>query len=173
MPLTFLVGGARSGKSALAVDLASSHGGPVTFVATAEARDEDMADRITRHRRARPPGWTTVEAPLGLADALLRVDVAASVVVDCLTLWTSNALESGATGDAIVKEAVAVGAVLSVRRAPSIVVSNEVGSGIVPMNELARRYRDVLGRVNTAVASAADSAYLVVAGRALRLERLV
>ena len=173
MPLTFLVGGARSGKSALAVDLASSHGGPVTFVATAEARDDDMADRISRHRRARPQGWTTVEAPLGLVRVLSGVDHAASLVVDCLTLWTSNALEAGVTEDAIVEEAVAVAAALSARRPPSVVVSNEVGSGIVPMNELARRYRDVLGRVNTAVASAADSAYLVVAGRALRLERLV
>jgi adenosyl cobinamide kinase/adenosyl cobinamide phosphate guanylyltransferase len=173
MPLTFLVGGARSGKSALAVDLASSHGSPVTFVATAEARDEDMADRISRHRRARPPGWTTVEAPLGLVGVLSGVDDATSLVVDCLTLWTSNALEAGVTEDAIVEEAVAVAAALSARRAPSVVVSNEVGSGIVPMNELARRYRDVLGRVNTAVASVADSAYLVVAGRAVRLERLV
>ncbi len=173
MPLTFLVGGARSGKSALAVHLASSHGGPVTFVATAEARDEDMAGRISRHRRARPPGWTTVEAPLGLADVLSGLDDAASIVVDCLTVWTSNALETGATEDAIVEEAAAIGSTLSSRRAPSIVVSNEVGAGIVPMNELARRYRDVLGRVNTAVASTADAAYLVVAGRALRLERLV
>jgi adenosyl cobinamide kinase/adenosyl cobinamide phosphate guanylyltransferase len=173
VPLTFLVGGARSGKSALAVELAASHRRPVTFVATAEARDDDMAARISRHRRSRPSGWTTVEAPLRLADVVSGLGDEACVVVDCLTLWTSNVLEAGVTEDAILDEASAIGVALSARPAPSIVVSNEVGSGIVPMKELARRYRDVLGRVNTAVASSADPSYLVVAGRALRLERLV
>ena len=172
MPLTFLVGGARSGKSALAVELASASGAPVTFVATAEARDDDMAARISRHREARPAGWTTVEASLGLGDVTSALADEPCVVIDCLTLWTSNALEGGASDDEIVAEATAIGTALSARRAPSFVVSNEVGMGIVPMSELARRYRDVLGRVNVAVSAAADESYLVVAGRTLRLGSL-
>ena len=169
MPLTFLVGGARSGKSSLAVRLVSSVDRPVTVIATAEARDDDMVERIAAHRAARPPAWRTVESPLGLADAVDAVPSVEAVILDCLTLWVSNALEAGATDGSIVDEASRLAETLSRREPPAIVVSNEVGLGIVPMHELSRRYRDVLGRVNAAVGSVAERSYFVVAGRGIPL----
>jgi adenosyl cobinamide kinase/adenosyl cobinamide phosphate guanylyltransferase len=172
MPFTFLVGGARSGKSTLAVRLASAFDGPVVVVATAEARDEDMAERIRAHREARPAEWDTVEAPLDLLAAFDGVGDAAFVLLDCLTLWVSNALEAGASGDEIEEEGRKLAAALAGRAATSVVVSNEVGLGIVPANELARRYRDVLGRVNGAFAAEASRSFIVVAGRGLPLEEV-
>jgi adenosylcobinamide kinase / adenosylcobinamide-phosphate guanylyltransferase len=172
MPFTFLVGGARSGKSSLAVRLASAFEGSVVVIATAEARDDDMAERIRVHRDARPDGWTTVEAPLELLGAIEAVDEGAFVIVDCLTLWVANALEAGTPEDEIGGEARKIASLLAERATPSVVVSNEVGLGIVPANELARRYRDVLGRVNGAFASEAARSFLVVAGRGLALEEV-
>jgi len=170
MPYTLLLGGARSGKSSLSVRLASEASAPVVVLATAEARDDEMADRIRAHRETRPMSWETVESPLGLDAALATIRDDACVILDCLTLWVSNALEAGADEDAIDDEARAVAASLARRTAPSIVVTNEVGLGIVPMNQLARRYRDVLGRVNVSFADRATRSYLVVAGRTLPLQ---
>ena len=165
MTLTMLLGGARSGKSALAVRLAAETGRPVTFVATGEARDAEMAARIDAHRRERPTGWTTVEEPLDLRSALERAPEADTVVVDCLSLWVANLLERGLEPDDVA--AVAAG-----RTAPTIAVSNEVGLGIVPATELGRVFRDLLGRVNAAWVDASDRALFVVAGRALELKEL-
>ena len=170
MPMTLLLGGARSGKSELSVRLAAGSDRPVVLVATAEARDDEMAERIRRHRAARPASWTTLEVPLALGEAVAELAPDAFVVLDCLSLWVSNAIEAEITDDAIVNEARAVAGALERRDAPALAVSNEVGLGIVPVNALARRYRDVLGRVNVAFADAATDAYFVVAGRALRLE---
>jgi adenosylcobinamide kinase / adenosylcobinamide-phosphate guanylyltransferase len=170
MAYTFLVGGARSGKSTLAVRLASAFGCAVLVVATAEARDDDMAERIRAHRASRPPEWEVLEAPLELLVALEGVREDASVVLDCLTLWVSNALEDGAAEEDVDGEARKVASALASREAPSIVVSNEVGLGIVPANELARRYRDLLGRVNASFAAQASRSYFVVAGRGLPLQ---
>lgn len=170
MPLTFLLGGARSGKSTLAARLASAFDGPVVVLATAEARDDDMAGRIRAHREARPAGWETVEAPVDLLAAIQDIDDRAFIVLDCLTLWVANTLEAGAPDDEIEGEAGKLASTLAERATPSVVVSNEVGLGIVPANELARRYRDVLGRVNGAFAAEASRSFLVVAGRGLPLE---
>jgi adenosyl cobinamide kinase/adenosyl cobinamide phosphate guanylyltransferase len=172
MPYTFLLGGARSGKSSLASRLAAGSGAPVVVVATAEARDEEMAERIRAHREERPAGWRTVEAPLGIADAVRAVPGEACVVLDCLTLWVANALEAGADDERIDQEARAVATALAERPASSVVVSNEVGLGIVPANGLARAYRDVLGRVNATFADRASRALLVVAGRGLALQEV-
>ena len=161
MPFTFLVGGARSGKSTLSVKMASAFDGPVMVIVTAEPRDEEMAERIRWHRQQRPDEWTTVEAPTGIADAIRAAPSDAFVVLDCLTLWVSNTIEARRAA-----------AALAERAAPAVVVSNEVGMGIVPVNELARRYRDTLGRVNAVFAEAAERALLVVAGRVLPLEEL-
>jgi adenosyl cobinamide kinase/adenosyl cobinamide phosphate guanylyltransferase len=169
MPYRLLLGGARSGKSDLAVRSAASSGRPVVLVATAEARDDEMADRIERHRAARPHGWTTLEVPVAVGRALETVRPDAFVVLDCLSLWVSNAIEAGVDDDAIVDDARAIASRLRDRGGPAAVVSNEVGLGIVPVNPLARRYRDLLGRVNVTFADAADIAYLCVAGKALRL----
>jgi adenosylcobinamide kinase/adenosylcobinamide-phosphate guanylyltransferase len=170
MPFTFLVGGARSGKSEMAARSASNHDGPIVVLATAEARDDEMAERIRRHREARPERWTTIEAALGLSPAVRDLRADAFVILDCLSLWVSNAIESGLDDDAIVDEAMEAAALLAGRAPPAVVVSNEVGLGIVPMNALARRYRDTLGRVNAAFAGVASRSYFVVAGRALALE---
>ncbi len=170
MPLTFLVGGARSGKSALAVRLASPWEGPVVFLATARAGDdEELAARIARHRRERPVGWQTVEEPLDLVGELERAPGEAFVVVDCLTLWAANALQAGWSEEDLESAAAATAALAAERVSPAVVVSNEVGMGIVPATPLGRSFRDLLGRVNAVVAARADRACLVVAGRTLDL----
>lgn len=164
MSLTLVLGGARSGKSALAVKLASEWEGPVTFIATGEAGDDEMAERIRRHREDRPRDWTTLEEPVELASALESAPPDAAVVVDCLSLWVANVFDD----DVEARNERAVAAAKT--RARTIVVSNEVGLGVVPVSELGRRYRDVLGRVNAQWAAAADEALFVVAGKTLRLQ---
>ncbi|MFW6033816.1 MAG: bifunctional adenosylcobinamide kinase/adenosylcobinamide-phosphate guanylyltransferase [bacterium] len=170
MALTLLLGGARSGKSALALRRAARSGTPVVFLATAEARDAEMADRIARHRADRPSAWQTVEAPLDVATPLRAAPGDAAVVVDCLSLWVSNLLEHERSDDDIVAAAEEAARLAAARPGPTLAVSNEVGMGIVPVHELGRRYRDLLGRVNATWAAAAAEAFLVVAGRQLRLE---
>jgi adenosylcobinamide kinase/adenosylcobinamide-phosphate guanylyltransferase len=168
--LAVLVGGARAGKSALAADFARRWEGPVAYVATAEARDEEMRSRIEMHRAGRPAEWTTVEEPLQLREVLVGLDDGALAVVDCLTLWVANLLERGDTEQEIVAEAVAVAAAARARAAPVLVVTNEVGLGIVPATPSGRAYRDLLGRVNSTFVEHADRAALVVAGRLLQLD---
>jgi adenosylcobinamide kinase/adenosylcobinamide-phosphate guanylyltransferase len=169
MPLTLLLGGARSGKSALAVRLAGRWAGPVTVVATAEAGDLEMAERIRRHRAGRPAGWLTLEAPLELEAALAAAPAGAFVVLDCLTLWVANLMEQGRDDGHVEERARSAAATAAARAAPTVAVSNEVGAGIVPADALSRRYRDLLGQVNAIWAAAADQALLLVAGRAVAL----
>jgi adenosylcobinamide kinase / adenosylcobinamide-phosphate guanylyltransferase len=164
--LVLLVGGARSGKSALAVRLAAETDAPVVFVATAEAQDEEMRERIAAHRAERPSEWQTVEAPTDLAAAIGTIDEEATVIVDCLSLWVANLLESETDVEA---KACLVAALASHRPGRTIVVSNEAGLGLVPTNALGRRYRDLLGRTNAIWAAHAERAFLIVAGRALPL----
>ena len=168
MTLVLLLGGARSGKSALAVRLAEEREAPVTFLATAQAADEEMAQRIELHQSERPEGWSTVEEPLDLAAAVDRVPAAETLVIDCLSLWVANVLEDV---DAVEDHARTAAQAAAERPGLTIAVSNEVGLGVVPATPLGRRYRDVLGRVNAIWAAAAEEALLVVAGRTLRLER--
>ena len=169
MPFVLLLGGARSGKSALAQEIAGRSGRAVTLIATAEAGDEEMAARIAQHRAQRPPSWETVEEPAALVDAVLRVGHARLLVVDCLTLWVSNLLLRGQSGDAVVAAAARVAGALAARPSGSVVVSNEVGLGIVPANQLARDFRDTLGSVNAVFAGRAERAMLMVAGRVVEL----
>ena len=170
MTLTFVTGGARSGKSGHALRLAAATTRPVAMIATAEARDAEMADRIAAHRRERPSGWRTVEEPIDLAGALRGLAADEFAIVDCLSLWVSNLLERTdvAAIESLAREAAGLAAS---HGGGCVAVSNEVGMGIVPANALARSYRDVLGRVNAIWADAADEALLAVAGRVLRLER--
>jgi adenosyl cobinamide kinase/adenosyl cobinamide phosphate guanylyltransferase len=170
MPTTFLTGGARSGKSRIAVGLGKRWAGPVAMIVTAHAGDDEMAERIRLHREHRPASWTTIEAPEKLDDALATLDEGTFAIVDCLTLWVSNLLALDLSDDDIAARARDAITVAAARPSPVVVVTNEVGSGIVPMNPLARRYRDLLGRVNALWSGAAEDAYLVVAGRVLRLE---
>jgi adenosylcobinamide kinase / adenosylcobinamide-phosphate guanylyltransferase len=167
LSLVVLLGGARAGKSALAVELAREWDGPVVYVATAEAGDDEMARRILRHRDERPGEWRTIEEPVALREVLAAIDAGAYAIVDCLTLWVANLLER-VDGD-VLAEAEATAAVAAARDAPTIVITNEVGLGVVPAAPLGREYRDVLGAVNASFVSRADEAVLVVAGRALPL----
>jgi adenosylcobinamide kinase / adenosylcobinamide-phosphate guanylyltransferase len=171
MSLTFVTGGARSGKSAHALRLALAAQAPVAMIATAEALDREMRERIAAHRRERPASWRTIEEPLALADALRSLAAGEYAVIDCLSLWVSNLLEhqSGEAVEALASEAAALAAA---HDGGCVAVSSEVGMGIVPDNALARSYRDVLGRVNAIWAEAADEALLAISGRVLRLERV-
>jgi adenosylcobinamide kinase/adenosylcobinamide-phosphate guanylyltransferase len=167
MAFIFLLGGARSGKSAMAARLAGESGAPVVFIATAEPRDDEMAARIQRHRLDRPAGWQTIEAPLDVAAAVTSTSAGDFLVVDCLTLWVSNLLEQGRSALEIGAAAALVAREMADRQ--GVVVSNEVGLGIVPANELARVFRDVLGAVNVTFAASADRAVLMVAGLTVEL----
>ena len=167
MGYTLVLGGARSGKSSLAYKLAAESGLTVTCIATATSDDAEMSERIERHRRERPAAWSTIEEPLDLLRAVAGVDADRFLVVDCLTLWVSNLLGASTPPDDIVRMSAQVAGELSRRRA--VVVSNEVGLGIVPANELARTFRDVLGIVNARFAAHAERSLLLVAGRALEL----
>lgn len=167
MPMVLLLGGARSGKSASAVRLASDSGAPVTFIATAQAGDDEMAERIRRHREVRPAAWRTLEAPLDLLGAVQAAARGDFLIIDCLTLWVSNLLGQGASATDVDTPAAAIVEALRGRRC--VVVTNEVGLGIVPVNELARHFRDVLGSVNVRFAASADRALLMFAGRAIDL----
>jgi adenosylcobinamide kinase / adenosylcobinamide-phosphate guanylyltransferase len=167
MSLMYVTGGARSGKSSFAEKLAEQIGGDqVTYLATAQAFDDEMAERIGRHRQDRPPGWRTVEEPLAVPEMLSGLH--GVVLLDCLSLWVSNLLLSELDDGDILGR---VDSLLSAADSKTlIVVSNEIGSGIVPDNALARRYRDLLGWANQRVAAASDEAYLTVSGLSLRLK---
>ena len=165
MTLVLLIGGARSGKSRLALERAEREGAPVSFIATGEAFDAEMTERIERHKAERPDVWTTIEEPIELERALAAVPDGDTAIVDCLSLWVANVFESRQVDTLSATAARAAAA----RPGLTIAVTNEVGLGIVPDNALARTYRDALGRVNAQWADAADEALLVVAGRSLAL----
>lgn len=169
MALTFLLGGARSGKSRLAAQMAARWKGPVTVIATGQAGDEEMRERIERHRRERPSDWQVVEEPLELERAISPVASQTCLLIEDLTLWASNLLLAGAADEEIQRRSREAASMAASRSAPAIAVSNDVGSGIVPANAMARRYRDLLGEVNRSWAEAADLSALVVAGRVLPL----
>jgi adenosylcobinamide kinase/adenosylcobinamide-phosphate guanylyltransferase len=161
-----VIGGARSGKSSYAERQARDSDLRVTYVATCEARDDEMSERIAHHRERRPAEWRTVEEPLALADALRREAAADTcVMVDCLTLWLTNVL-LGEREEEIEK----LLNVLPALPGRILLVSNEVGWGIVPENALARRFRDEQGRLNQRIAALADQVTLVAAGLPLLLK---
>jgi len=174
--LELVLGGARSGKSALAVAKAQRSGRDVLFVATARAADEEMRERIARHRRDRPAAWTTYEAPLHLAPILATATPSCFVIVDCLTLWLANVLYPAHEGafalDAAAwdRERRALLDALRGLRCDAVLVSNEVGLGLVPETPVGRRFRDEQGRLNQHVAALCDRVTLVAAGLPLTLK---
>lgn len=173
--LTLILGGARSGKSHYAEQLAAQHGS-VLFVATAEALDDEMRLRIAHHRASRPAHWRTLEAPMQVGAAIATQPNAEAIVLDCLTLLVSNVLlaQGSTASEAQVQAAVdaEIDALLATyleQAAHWIVVSNEVGMGVVPATPLGRLYRDVLGRTNQRLARHASRVILMVAGLPMRL----
>jgi adenosylcobinamide kinase/adenosylcobinamide-phosphate guanylyltransferase len=165
--LTFVLGGARSGKSSHAEVLAKAYPAPWTYVATAQAFDDEMTERIALHRARRQSGWDTVNAPLDLGGTLQALPERRPVLVDCLTLWLSNHMLADHDVQAECERLIRV---LSQPRGPWIVVANEVGLGIVPDNALGRRFRDAAGRLNQGVAAIADSVLFLVAGLPMRVK---
>ncbi|MDW6020541.1 bifunctional adenosylcobinamide kinase/adenosylcobinamide-phosphate guanylyltransferase [Mesorhizobium sp. BAC0120] len=165
--LTLIIGGARSGKSAHAERLVAELEPPWTYIATAEAYDDEMRERIAMHQTRRDERWRTLDAPLDLAGALEGITEGAPVLVDCLTLWLTNHMLAGHDLEAECRRLLEV---LTKPRGAWFVVSNEVGLGIVPDNALARRFRDEAGRLNQRVAAVADHVILTVAGLPMQVK---
>jgi adenosylcobinamide kinase / adenosylcobinamide-phosphate guanylyltransferase len=165
--VTLVLGGARSGKSRYAERLIESEPAPWIYLATAEARDDEMERRIAEHRARRDRSWQTIEAPHNLAGALAALPRRSAVLIDCLTLWLSNRLL--ADGD-IEREIVDLERALASHDGALVAVSNEVGSGIVPDNQLARRFRDLQGVLNQRIAAKASRVVLMVAGLPLAVK---
>ncbi|SMX36927.1 bifunctional adenosylcobinamide kinase/adenosylcobinamide-phosphate guanylyltransferase [Maliponia aquimaris] len=162
-----ITGGARSGKSRFAERVTLGFGAPAIYIATAEAHDAEMSDRIGQHKARRGEEWRTVEAPLDLVGALDASDGAGPRLVDCLTLWLTNLMLSDADWQAAARDVVAA---LPRQTSPVIFVTNEVGAGIVPENALARAFRDAAGLLNQNVAEACDELWFCVAGHPLRVK---
>jgi adenosylcobinamide kinase/adenosylcobinamide-phosphate guanylyltransferase len=173
--LTLILGGARGGKSAFAQALAAKLGERVTFIATAEAGDEEMAARIEHHRNARPEQWQTIEAPTDAGKAVRAAASSEVILLDCLALLVSNLLLGAGEEQAVAQECVdrEIADLLAAYEAgPAnlIIVTNEVGLGVVPAYSLGRGYRDLLGRANAQLAAAADQVFVMVAGLAMEIK---
>lgn len=167
---TLILGGARSGKSALAERLAAASGHEVVYIATAQARDEEMAARIAHHRAQRPAHWVSVEEPLSLAAALeAHARPGRCVLVDCLTLWLSNLLGE-ADGGRFTQERDALLQLLPSLKGQVLMVSNEVGLGVIPMGELTRRFVDEAGRLHQTLAAQCERVLFVTAGLPMPLK---
>jgi adenosylcobinamide kinase/adenosylcobinamide-phosphate guanylyltransferase len=184
--LTLILGGARAGKSAFAEQLVADCGPRVLYIATAQVKDEEVRARVQAHRARRPPTWTTLEAPTDTGVALLSLRPAAdAILLDCLTLLVTNLVLAHGGEEEMVAPAVEEAADAAVSAEieallkaqaqlglPMVVVSNEVGLGVVPPYPLGRLYRDVLGRANQQLAAAADRVYLMVAGLSMTLKEV-
>jgi adenosyl cobinamide kinase/adenosyl cobinamide phosphate guanylyltransferase len=164
--LTLVLGGARSGKSRHAESVITALPGPWVYIATAQAFDDEMRDRIAAHRARRASGWNTVETPVDIAGSL-AVAAEHPTLVDCLTLWLTNLLLGGHD---VAAATAALDTALDARNAPTVLVANEVGLGIVPNNALGREFRDQAGLLNQRMAARADSVLFLVAGLPMRVK---
>lgn len=171
--ITFILGGARSGKSSFAVKLAVEDGRKAAFIATCEPLDKEMQERIRLHRQKRPREWQTFEAPYDIPAVLKKIKGKSGIIIlDCLTLLVSNLMLKGGKNDVeIEKEILKIISLLKQAKSDSIIISNEVGLGIVPQNKLARQFRDVAGIINQRVASDADEVIFMVSGMPLTLKK--
>ncbi|MCX6001209.1 MAG: bifunctional adenosylcobinamide kinase/adenosylcobinamide-phosphate guanylyltransferase [Chloroflexi bacterium] len=173
--IVLILGGARSGKSSYAQELAKQTGGRVLFCATAEALDGEMQSRIEKHRRSRPPGWDTVEASRDIGKVLgQRATEYDAIIIDCITVLVANVMGDGSDAEkaesSISAEILGLIELIKRKQSNYILVSNEVGSGLVPDNKLGRVYRDELGKANQLLADVADEVYLMTAGIPLKLK---
>jgi adenosylcobinamide kinase/adenosylcobinamide-phosphate guanylyltransferase len=169
MTVALVGGGARSGKSAFALAHAERMGPRRAFLATAEALDEEMRGRIARHREERGAAFVTIEEPRDLPGALMRLEAFDVVVIDCLTLWLSNLLVAGLGPEAIERRVEALAGALAARQGAVVLVTNEVGMGIVPETPLGRAFRDLAGKAHQRLAALADEIYLAALGVVLRV----
>ncbi len=167
--ITLLLGGARSGKSRRAVTLAAKQA-RVTFLATAQRSDGEMRARIRAHRVGRPVGWTTIEESRRVPERLATLPRGSTVIVDCVTLWIARLTTDGARDTVILDAADRLIDTIRTRKFRAIAVSNEVGSGVVPVTRLGRRFQDLLGAVNARLAAAATRVELLVAGIPVRIK---
>jgi adenosyl cobinamide kinase/adenosyl cobinamide phosphate guanylyltransferase len=165
-PITLVLGGARSGKSRHAEQLVARHPSPWIYIATAQLFDDEMHARVTEHRARRAFGWRTIEAPISLADAI-AAEPSRPVLVDCLTLWLTNLILGGHD---VAAATVALETILDSRRKPTVLVSNEVGLGIVPGTPLGRSFRDEAGRLNQRIAARAGHVLFMIAGLPMTLK---
>ncbi len=175
MSCILITGGARAGKSSYAQKLAAAIGGRVLFVATAEAKDEDMRMRIEKHRKSRPVNWDTLESPSEVGKAINgKIGDYPVVVIDCITMLVSNIMlaagDDASAESEVFREINSLINTMQSKSSAFILVSNEVGLGIVPDNELSRSYRDLLGRANQLLAQHADEVYLMVAGIPVKIK---
>ena len=175
MSCVLITGGARAGKSTYAQKLAADTSGKALFVATAEAKDEDMRLRIEKHRKSRPSNWKTLEVPVNVGDAINKsAGDFSAIIIDCITMLVSNIMlaagDEASAESAVLKEIDSLIKVMQSKSSDFILVSNEVGLGIVPDNELSRIYRDLLGRANQLLAQHADEVYLLVAGIPVKIK---
>jgi adenosylcobinamide kinase/adenosylcobinamide-phosphate guanylyltransferase len=169
--VTFITGGARSGKSRLAEELAGKYGEPLLYLATAHAGDGEMAGRIARHQERRGSAWQTIEEPLDICTVLAGHDGwFKAVLVDCITLWLTNLMLANADDETVRGRVHELAATARGLQTPLILVSNETGMGIVPDNALARRFRDLAGEANEILAAAADDVYVMFSGLPLKLK---
>ena len=176
--VTFIIGGARSGKSRFAEKLVEAHSGVLGYLATGTAGDAEMTGRIARHRERRGDRWQTLEEPLQVREVILGHDgYFGALLLDCVTLWISNLLfreeRYGDPREAVLGEVRKLAAEFSQLATPLVIVSSEVGMGIVPENGLARLFRDIAGEANEILAAAADEVYVCFAGIPLRLKDAV
>ena len=172
MPRIILItGGTRSGKSRYAEILAEGLGEPLAYIATGEAKDREMTERIERHRLRRGPAWRTIEEPYELAGAIRRIDgLFMAVLADCITLWLTNLLLKYGDRQKVMDDVTSFIALFPRLATPLILVSGEVGMGIVPENTLARAFRDLAGEANELLAGAADEVYVTFSGLPLKLK---
>jgi len=170
--MIFLTGGARSGKSRFATELAARLGKTVIFVATCVPQDKEMKRRVALHRQSRPKNWKTIEEPLELSSTLKAISPKKTtvVIIDCLTLLLSNLMIAGTTERKILREMEKIVKEIKRYEFSTIIVSNEVGSGIVPENKLARDFRDIAGKINQFMARQSDEAYAMISGFPIKLK---
>lgn len=165
--ITLVTGGAKSGKSRHAEAIVKAQHGAAIYIATGQALDAEMAERISAHKAQRGTGWLTVEEPHDLCGALIRTDGQGTRLVDCMTLWLSNIFLAETEWQAALEDVLKT---LAVQQSPVVLVTNEVGWGIVPMSEMGRRYRDASGVMNQRIAAIADSVVMVSCGLPLTLK---
>lgn len=172
--IIFITGGARSGKSSFAEKLAKQNGKRLVYIATGEPKDEEMLKRIKKHKQRRKGelcSWKTIEEPVYLVKTLSNIKTKVdTALLDCITLWINNLIELGIKDREIMNEAKKLISVINKNKFKTIVVSNDVGAGIVPINPLARRYRDLLGTINQLVAKKADIVYQMFSGIPIKLK---